>query len=98
MPPTTQRTAKFPPKTLVKLSPVQVYTATFVDGEQFHDTRFVAVVGDRVYFLHPEGVDSKIKGIANWLRDKILMYGKSARTPTGANLSADNSVDPMAQS
>lgn len=65
------RTSKYPPKTLVSLREVKVYAATFVDGEQEHDTRFVAVIGDNIHYLHPEGVDSKIRQPAGWLKDAI---------------------------
>jgi len=66
-----QRMTKYPPKTLVKLQPVQVFAATFVDGQQYGDTRLVALIGDNIHFLHPEGVDSKIKQPAGWLLKQI---------------------------
>jgi hypothetical protein len=66
-----QRTSKYPPKTLVKLQPVQVFAATFVDGGQVSDTRFVAVVGENIHFLHPEGVDDKIRQPQRWLKEAI---------------------------
>jgi hypothetical protein len=65
------RTSKYPPKTLVKLQEVKVFAATFVDGEQIADTRFVAVIGDNIHYLHPEGVDSKIRQPAGWLKEAI---------------------------
>ena len=67
----TQRTSKYPPKTLVSLTEVRVFAATFVDGQQHSDTRLVAKIGDNVHFLHPEGVDSKIKQPALWLKQEI---------------------------
>jgi len=70
-----KRTQKYPPETLVNLRPVRVFTATFVDGEQYSDTRFVAVVGEgedeQIFFLHPEKVDSKIRQPARWLKAAI---------------------------
>ena len=65
------RTTKYPPNTLVNLQKVDVYAATYVDGQQVADTRFVAVVGDNIHFLHPEGVDSKIRQPAGWVKDAI---------------------------
>jgi hypothetical protein len=72
-----QRTSKYPPKTLVRLQPVEIFAATFVDGDSYSDTRFVAKVGNNVHFLHPEGVDSKIRQPAGWLREKVLEELKS---------------------
>ena len=70
-----QRTAKYPPKTLVNLQEVQIFAATYVDGQQFSDTRLVAKIGDRLHFLHPEGTDAKLRQPAGWLiqaiKDKI---------------------------
>jgi hypothetical protein len=68
----TQRTSKYPPKTLVNLTKVEVFAATFVDGSQVSDTRLVAKIGNNIHFLHPEGVDNKIKQLASWLRDAVL--------------------------
>lgn len=65
------RTTKYPAKTLVNLQKVEVFAATYVDGEQKADTRFVAVIGDNIHFLHPEGVDGKIKQPAGWIKDAI---------------------------
>jgi hypothetical protein len=67
-----QRTTKYPPKTLVNLQRVEVFAATFVDGQQYSDTRLVARIGDHIHFLHPEGVDSKIKQPAKWLKEEIM--------------------------
>lgn len=72
-----QRTTKYPPKTLVNLQPVQVFAATFVDGNQYSDTRLVAMIGDNIHFLHPEGVDNKIKQPASWLKEKIREMSSS---------------------
>lgn len=66
-----QRTTKYPPKTLVNLQQVEVFAATFVDGQQYSDTRLVALIGDNIHFLHPEGVDSKIRQPSSWLKDQI---------------------------
>jgi hypothetical protein len=66
-----QRTSKYPPKTLVNLQEVRVFAATFVDGSQYSDTRLVAMIGDNIHFLHPEGVDSKIRQPAKWLKDQV---------------------------
>jgi len=66
-----QRTSKYPPKTLVNLTEVKVYAATFVDGGSVSDTRLVAKIGEHLHFLHPEGVDSKIKQPAGWLKEAI---------------------------
>ena len=76
-----QRTSKYPPKTLVNLQPVQVFAATFVDGNQYPDTRLVAMIGGNIHFLHPEGVDSKIRQPATWLKDKI----RAAASPTASS-------------
>ena len=65
------RTSKYPPKTLVNLQEVKIFAATFVDGQQIADTRFVAIVGDSIHFLHPEGVDTKIRQPAGWLKEAI---------------------------
>lgn len=65
------RTNKFPPKTLVNLQKVEVFAATFVDGAQKSDTRFVAVMGDNIHFLHVDGVDTKLRQPAGWLKDQI---------------------------
>ena len=73
-----QRTSKYPPKTLVKLQPVQVFAATFVDGQQYSDTRLVAKIGDNIHFLHPEGVDSKVRQPAGWLKDAIMAKASAA--------------------
>lgn len=73
-----QRTNKHPPNTLVNLTQVQVYAATFVDGEGYADTRFVAVMSDgRIHMLHPEGMDDKIKQTAGWLKDQIRQQAPS---------------------
>lgn len=66
-----QRTSKYPPNTLVNLQPVQVFAATFVDGQQFSDTRLVMKVGENLHFLHPEGIDSKLRQPAGWLSKAI---------------------------
>lgn len=66
-----QKTSKYPPKTLVNLVKVDVYAASFVDGQQYSDTRLVAKIGDNIHFLHPEGVDSKIRQPAGWLKAAI---------------------------
>jgi hypothetical protein len=50
---------------------VEVFAATFVDGQQYSDTRLVAKIGDNIHFLHPEGVDSKVRQPASWLKDQI---------------------------
>jgi len=73
-----QRTSKYPPKTLVNLQPVQVFAATFVDGQQYSDTRLVAKIGENIHFLHPEGVDSKIRQPAGWLKDEIQKQAPAA--------------------
>jgi hypothetical protein len=72
-----QRTNKYPPKTLVRLQPVQVFAATFVDGDSYSDTRFVVKIGNNVHFLHPEGVDAKIRQPAGWLKEAVLKEAKS---------------------
>lgn len=74
----SQRTSKYPPKTLVNLTKVEVFAATFVDGQQFSDTRLVAKIGDELHFLHPEGVDSKVRQPAGWLKDQIRERAPSA--------------------
>ncbi|MFW9801120.1 MAG: hypothetical protein ACFFFC_00585 [Candidatus Thorarchaeota archaeon] len=66
-----QRTNRYPPKTLVKLQEVKIFAATYVDGKSYADTRFVAKIGDNYHFLHPEGVDSKLKRLAGWLLNAI---------------------------
>jgi hypothetical protein len=69
----SQRTTKFPPRTLVNLEPVKVFTATYVDGEQVHDTRLVVVHGGHVHFLHPlPKDDASLRPPAGWLKDAIL--------------------------
>jgi hypothetical protein len=90
-----QRTSKYPPKTLVNLQEVKVFAATFVDGQQYSDTRLVAVIGDNIHFLHPEGVDSKIRQPASWLKDKVREMAPAASAaqepveiPEDDNLSA----------
>ena len=67
----SQRTSKHPPKSVVSVRPVSIFAVTYVDGESYADTRFVAKVGDNIHFLHPEGVDNKIKQPASWLKDKL---------------------------
>jgi hypothetical protein len=76
-----QRTSKYPPKTLVSLTKVEVFAATFVDGQQYSDTRLVAKIGDNIHFLHPEGVDSKIRQPAAWLKEQVRQQAPSAATP-----------------
>ena len=66
-----QRTSKYPPKTLVNLQEVQVFAATFVDGQQFSDTRLVMKVGEGLHFLHPEGTDGKLRQPSGWLSKAI---------------------------
>ncbi len=75
------RTNKYPPKTLVSLIEVKVYAATFVDGQQYSDTRLVAKIGDNIHFLHPEGVDSKIRQPAGWLKEKVLEMAPMVSAP-----------------
>lgn len=65
------KTNKYPPKTLVSLTEVRVFAATFVDGSQKSDTRLVAMIGDHLHFLHPENVDDKVKQPAAWLQTQI---------------------------
>ena len=76
-----RRTNKYPPKTLVSLTKVDVYAATFVDGQQFSDTRLVAKIGDNIHFLHPEGVDAKIRQPAGWLKEKVLEMALAVDAP-----------------
>jgi len=57
---------------LVQLSPVQVFAASYVDGEGYADTRYVAVMPDgRIHWIHMEGVDEKIRQPAGWLKEQI---------------------------
>lgn len=76
-----QRTSKYPPKTLVALQKVEVFAATFVDGQQYSDTRLVAKIGDNIHFLHPEGVDNKVKQPAKWLKEKIIEQAPTVNQP-----------------
>ena len=86
-----QRTSKYPPRTLVNLTEVKVYAATFVDGQQYSDTRLVAKIGDNIHFLHPEGVDSKIRQPAGWLKEAILAKAPAASAPdTPVEVPEDN--------
>jgi hypothetical protein len=65
------KTNKYPPKTLVNLQEVKVFAATYVDGSQNSDTRFVAVMGDSIHFLHVDGTDSKLRQPSEWLKKQI---------------------------
>lgn len=76
-----QRTSKYPPKTLVSLTKVEIFAASFVDGQQYTDTRLVAKIGSHIHFLHPEGVDSKIKQPASWLKEAVLERIPAASVP-----------------
>lgn len=76
-----QRTNKYPPKTLIALTKVEVFAATFADGQQYTDTRLVAKIGNNIHFLHPEGVDSKVRQPAGWLKDAIMARAPSASSP-----------------
>ena len=66
-----RRTSKYPPKTLVGLQKVELFAATYVDGQQYSDTRLVLKAGNNFHFLHPEGVDSKLRPPAGWLIQAI---------------------------
>lgn len=93
-----QRTSKYPPKTLVKLQQVQVFAATFVDGQQFSDTRLVAKIGDNIHFLHPEGVDSKVRQPAGWLKDAIVAKAPAAVQEGPVDVPEDNVTElPMGE-
>jgi len=61
------RVSNQPPKTLISLQEVRIFAVSFVDGLQYGDTRLVAKIGNRLHFLHPEGVDSKLRQPAGWL-------------------------------
>lgn len=90
------RTAKFPPKTLVSLRPVQVFAATYVDGQQLSDTRMVAVLDDQVYFLHPSAKDdASLKPPAGWLKQKILEEAGTDKKVNPEDLPKDNVEIPM---
>lgn len=67
-----QRTSKYPPKTLVNLQKVEIFAATYVDGQQYSDTRLVAKIGKNLHFLHPEGTDAKLRQPAGWLIKAVM--------------------------
>jgi hypothetical protein len=73
-----ERTSKHPPKTLVALHRAEIFLATYVDGQQYSDSRLVVRVGNNLHYLHPEisrdgrGVDSQLKPPAGWLKDQIF--------------------------
>lgn len=73
-----ERTSKHPPKTLVNLQRAELFLASYVDGQQFGDSRLVVKVGNNLHYLHPEisrdgrGVDAQLKPPAGWLRDQIF--------------------------
>jgi hypothetical protein len=94
----SQRTTKYPPRTLVDLKPAQLFTATYVDGEQVHDTRLVVVHGGHVHFLHPlPKDDASLRPPAGWLKDAIL--ARAGDVPDEkidpADLPQDNVEVPM---
>ncbi|MCK4306522.1 MAG: hypothetical protein KAY24_19930 [Candidatus Eisenbacteria sp.] len=93
----SQRTTKFPPRTLVNLEPVKVFAATYVDGEQVHDTRLVVVHGGHVHFLHPlPKDDASLRPPAGWLRDAILSKVDGPPTQIDSeDLPKDNVEIPM---
>lgn len=76
-----QKTSKYPPKTLVNLQKVELFSATYVDGLQNADTRLVMKIGPNFWFLHPAGVDSKLKRAASWLTDAIKERTGSVEKP-----------------
>ena len=90
-----KKTSKYPPKTLVKLQPVHIYAATFVDGEQSSDTRLIAKMGDNVHFLHPEGVDNKVRQPAKWLREQVIIQSGSIESNTPVEVPADDDVSAL---
>jgi hypothetical protein len=90
-----QRTTKYPPKTLVNLQPVQVFAATFVDGQQYSDTRLVAMIGENIHFLHPEGVDSKIRQPAAWLKEKIREQAPSVAAQETVEIPQDADISAL---
>lgn len=90
-----QRTTKYPPKTLVSLQPVQVFAATFVDGQQYSDTRLVAKIGEHIHFLHPEGVDSKIRQPASWLKEKIREQAPAVAAQEPVEIPQDADVSAL---
>lgn len=90
-----QRTSKYPPKTLVSLTKVEVFAATFVDGQQYSDTRLVAKIGDAIHFLHPEGVDNKVKQPASWLKEAIISKAPAASNPNAPVEVPDDNVSAL---
>jgi len=83
-----ERTSKYAPKTLVNLKRAEVFLATYVDSQQYSDSRLVVKVGNNLHYLHPEisrdgrGVDAQLKPPAGWLKEQILdEVGKLSTEP-----------------
>ena len=58
-------------RVLTKLVPVELHVATFTDGHGKADTRFVALFGGNLIYLHSEKQDSELRQPASWLTEAI---------------------------
>lgn len=66
------RTNKYPPNSVVRVSPAELFAVTYVDGNSRPDTRLVVKIGDNIHFLHVEGVDSRLKQPGKFIKDGIM--------------------------
>ena len=67
-----RKTTKYAPKTIQHIHPVEVFMVSFVDGNQDSDTRLVMKAGNQIWFLHPDGVDGKLRRPAKWFKDVLM--------------------------
>lgn len=75
--------SKYPAKTVVGVSRVEVFTATFSNARGEGTTRlFMLDDKQNMFFLHPEGVDDKLRQPAGWLKDELLGRLGKGQAPT----------------
>lgn len=88
--------SRFPAKTLIRLRDVKIMTATFTDAKRTEDTRLVLVDEEgRVFFLHPEGMDAKLKQPADWLKEAILDHIAPKDEAAAPEISASEGMEMM---
>jgi len=66
------RRSEHSPLTVQSVVPVKLLLTTYTDGAGKSETRLLMEFDNHLHFLHEEGVESKLRQPAGWLRKEVM--------------------------